>query len=229
MFIQKLEEQKNVRPFNYSYLSRLLKVVNHYKANPMTGGVKHHILPKNKSWFPEYRRNKENLLYVSVRVHFLIHHLMWKAFPKDPAMYTAFWNMSHFHKDLRLTSKQYEHIRNVHSENMRRDNPAKRAGAMDSCRGENNPAKRPEVREKIRQSKLGHVVPMEQREAQRKKMLGRYAGEKNPSKRQEVKDKISKILTGIAKPKIQCPHCGKVVGGHANYLRWHGDKCKSLL
>jgi len=30
----------------------------------------------------------------------------------------------------------------------------------------------------------------------------------------------------VPKSKYQCPHCNKLVGGKANYDRWHGDNCK---
>jgi len=32
----------------------------------------------------------------------------------------------------------------------------------------------------------------------------------------------------VPKSKYQCPHCNKLVGGKANYDRWHGDNCKLI-
>jgi len=31
---------------------------------------------------------------------------------------------------------------------------------------------------------------------------------------------------GVKAPILTCPRCGKDVGGHANFKRWHGDNCK---
>lgn len=42
---------------------------------------------------------------------------------------------------------------------------------------------------------------------------------------QEANEKRSKKMSGIAKPKIQCPHCGKE-GGLPQMNQWHFDNCK---
>lgn len=79
-------------------------------------------------------------------------------------------------------------------------------------RGDNNPAKRIEVREKIRLMKLG------------KPRLD-LIGDNNPSRRDDVKKKISSKLKGIPKTKITCPHCS-ISGQPSNMYRWHFDNCK---
>lgn len=56
---------------------------------------------------------------------------------------------------------------------------------------------------------------------------GRPSPKKGIPRSIETKDKISAKRKGIPKPKIQCPHCGTVVGGHALFKRWHGDNCKA--
>lgn len=35
-------------------------------------------------------------------------------------------------------------------------------------------------------------------------------------------------LLGLEKPKVTCPHCGKIGGGQALMNRWHFDNCKKL-
>ena len=40
------------------------------------------------------------------------------------------------------------------------------------------------------------------------------------------KETVAKMK--IPKPKFTCPHCNTVVGGQANYNRWHGTNCKNL-
>ena len=41
--------------------------------------------------------------------------------------------------------------------------------------------------------------------------------------------KSGKLNLGKPKPKIICPHCGKIGGGQALMNRWHFDNCKSLF
>jgi hypothetical protein len=239
MFISLLSEESQKRVTNYHFLNRLLKVLRWCYANPDPQGVRHHILPKCKSWAPEYAKDARNIVRVSVRMHFLIHHLMWKAFPKDTAMYTACWNMSHLNKNTVLNARQYAKIRELHSSNMRLHNPAKRPGVMDSCKGEGNPAKRPEVRQKISNALKGKPKSDEQKQKQSNKMKGRFTGDLNAAKRPEVRQKISNALKG--KPKSQehvlkmslatknafktCVHCG-IRSSAGNISRWHNDNCK---
>ena len=80
--------------------------------------------------------------------------------------------------------------------------------------GENNPAKRPEVREKIRQAKLENPTQM--------------FGDTNPAKRLEVRDKISKNISKSWENRIpiKCPHCDKESINASGMTRWHFDNCK---
>jgi group I intron endonuclease len=82
----------------------------------------------------------------------------------------------------------------------------------DRQRGDNNPAKRPEVRKKISIAKLGKPRPDQ-------------LGELNSAKRPEVRKKISDNLKGKLKQKIKCPHCTQY-GQASNMQRWHFNKCK---
>jgi len=229
MYLTILENQQLNRITNLHYLSRLLRLLRYCTINPCNGGVRHHILPKNKSWFPEYTTTKENIVLVSSKMHFLIHHLMWKAFPKDTAMYTAFWNMSHLDKTAKLTSKQFAILRELHSQRMRDSNPAKAPGAMDSTRGGNNPAKRLDVRAKLSEKATKRMSIPEniEKAIQWGKMNKGIVGDDNPAKRQSSRNKISAANKGIPKLKLKCPHCNILVGGAANYQRWHGNNCKS--
>lgn len=79
-------------------------------------------------------------------------------------------------------------------------------------RGDNNPAKRLEVRDKIRLTKLG-------------KSRIDLIGDNNPAKRDDVRQKISSKLKGMSKPKITCPYCN-TIGQPSNMYRWHFKNCK---
>lgn len=59
------------------------------------------------------------------------------------------------------------------------------------------------------------------------KMKGLLVGDKNPMRNKEVALKVSLAKTGVPRPKIICPHCGKA-GGSGNMERWHFDNCKSV-
>ena len=79
-------------------------------------------------------------------------------------------------------------------------------------RGDNNQAKRLDVRKKISDAKLGKSRPDQ-------------LGELNSAKRLDVRKKISESLAGVPKSKIKCPHCTKE-GQPSNMYRWHFDNCK---
>lgn len=124
IYVNYLSEQPNT---NIHYLNRLVKLLNHFisiepKDKPK-GFEDHHIVPKAKSWKPEWDKIPENHLKVPAKAHFVIHHLMWKAFPKDYAMMYAFHQMNH-RTDQKISAKIYEVLRYqfivVHSKTMKR-------------------------------------------------------------------------------------------------------------
>lgn len=64
-------------------------------------------------------------------------------------------------------------------------------------------------------------------------MKGRPAQNKGKKQKHKIRIDNPKLgivdskLKGRVRPKLQCPHCGKLID-EANYHRYHGDKCKSL-
>ena len=122
----------------------------------------------------EYVRG--NAFYVSARVHFISHYLLAKIYPNDVELGHALFRMSNSRK---YGSKIYAW--------------AKEHWA-DLIRGENNPAKREEVRKKISDNnpmKDPMIVEKAARWARseegRKSMSERSSGNNNPSCRPEVK------------------------------------------
>ena len=108
IYVQFLLEQPNS---NHHYLNRLIKLLNHFisiepKDKPK-GFESHHIVPKAKSWKPEWKDEKDNLLKVPSKAHYIIHHLMWKAFPNDYSMSQAFRQIVFCHKK-QTTARIYE-------------------------------------------------------------------------------------------------------------------------
>jgi group I intron endonuclease len=80
-------------------------------------------------------------------------------------------------------------------------------------RGDNNPAKRLDVRQKISKSKIGKKRPDQ-------------LGDLNSAKRLDVREKIRLKLTGLPKQKIKCPYCD-THGQPSNMYRWHFTNCKN--
>ena len=97
---------------NLHFLNRLIKLLNHFisiepKDKPK-GFECHHIVPR--SWKPEWGDEKNNLLKLPAKAHYVVHHLMWKAFQADVSMTRAFWLFS-ITKERKITAKVYESLR----------------------------------------------------------------------------------------------------------------------
>jgi hypothetical protein len=110
IYVQFLLEQPNA---SIHYLSRLVKVLNHFISieppKRTKGYESHHIVPK--SWKPEWSKEPDNLLKVPAKAHYIIHHLMYKAFPKNHQLQHAYWQISNRLKQ-KITAKVYENLKN---------------------------------------------------------------------------------------------------------------------
>jgi hypothetical protein len=114
IYVQLLLEQPNA---SIHFLNRLVKTLNYFISiepeDKPKGFECHHIVPK--SWKPEWEFEKDNLLKVPAKAHYVIHHLMWKAFPDDYAMVKAFNRMSNSQQKQRITAKVYKILKLQHS------------------------------------------------------------------------------------------------------------------
>lgn len=125
----------------------------------------HHIVPKCMGGTDD----EQNLVHLYAREHIVAHKLLTEIYPGHSGIWDAFWQMCNCNKyDDFFTPKEYELARIKHSENMRENNPMKRPEMREAMsermRGENNPMKRPEVRAKI----MGENHPMKRPEVRRK-------------------------------------------------------------
>lgn len=209
------------------------------------GGVyyeKHHIVPSCLGG----SNDKENLVLLTAREHFLCHWLLHEIYPNNTKLSIAFWmmcnvkdkNQDRYIPSSRIVGYALENFKNLrgplHPCYGRKASEEEIQRKRDRFIGDKNPAKRLEVREKIRQSALGRKGPKHTEEF--KKRLGEMRkGDKNPmailAKKgltKEHRDNISKSQIGIKRPhsKVECPHC-KLVGGKANMVRYHFDNCKN--
>jgi hypothetical protein len=100
---------------------------------------------------------------------------------------------------------------------MLENNPAKVPGTMDCIKGDNNPAKRPEVRAKL--SEFNVSKRPEIKEKRREYLLAN-----NPAHREDVRLKLKQSAQN--RVRILCPHCNKTATSGL-FARWHGDNCKN--
>ena len=93
-------------PVSQLQYSRYLRLIEYAKANPPLGKVeKHHIIPRSFGG----SNKKDNLISLPLRLHFLAHWLLWKAY-RDSRMANAFWTMACC-SGAKLNSKTYAVVR----------------------------------------------------------------------------------------------------------------------
>lgn len=92
---------------------KLLKCI--YSRIPLESGYeKHHIVPQ--SWSDGDVNEYDNIIRVTSKEHFVIHHLMSRAFHKDRSMALAYWFLSRGHI---LNALEYARVRSIVAEGMR--------------------------------------------------------------------------------------------------------------
>jgi hypothetical protein len=181
----------------------------------------HHILPKCLGG----KDDKANMIYVSGRVHVLLHWILCKIHPTNRKILHAFQAMTMFN------GKQERILNTNIIESARKYNVLSRIGTTRSQetkekisksmsgRTKNEETKRKigEATKKYRQKhKFTHS--QETKEKLRKSHTGQI-------KNEETKRKIGDSLRGKKKQKVTCPHCFKV-GGIPQMKQWHFDNCK---
>lgn len=104
----------NLYFINHHYLSRYISLITKFKERNLVkkenpGFHGHHIIPRCLNGSNE----KSNIVVLSPREHFIIHHLLWKAFPQTSLTF-AFRSMVHGTKKYgsnKITSRVYEKLR----------------------------------------------------------------------------------------------------------------------
>ncbi len=169
----------------------------------------HHILPKSFGLGGD--KDPANYAYLTNREHLIAHWLLPKMSTGKfyGKMICALHRMQGRHsKDLpystRITSRMFARLREQHSK-----------AVSKMLTGRSHTAEH------------------------RAKNSAAHIGQKNTShpkgedswcfgKRHSLETKRQQSVTqiGIPKPKFICEHCGVVVGGKSNYIRYHGDNCQ---
>lgn len=101
------------QPVSQFQFSRYLRLIEYAKANPAQGRVeRHHIVPRSMGG----SNHKDNLIALSLRLHFIAHWLLWKAY-RNAKMANAFWTMACCNGN-KLNSKTYAQVRDVSVQQM---------------------------------------------------------------------------------------------------------------
>lgn len=116
---------------------------------------RHHILPRCLGG----KEDEENLIYLTLKEHFIAHKLLVEENPGEIKLVQALWRMANGRKD--CTPEDYEYARRKY---------------IESMKGDNNPSKSEEVREKLRG---------------RTPMLGKHHSEETKQRMSEIHRDIS--------------------------------------
>lgn len=182
-------------------------IISNAQSRPTCGYTEqHHIIPKSLGGSNE----PSNLVKLSAREHFICHWLLTKMVEgKRPTyqMWNALSSMMYWHRTdserIKITSHKFA----VLKERIAKER-------SEYGRGVNN-------------TMYGKTLSAETRAKMSKAHTGIKRGP-GPKQSDGTKLKRSIAQIGIPKPKITCEHCGKVVGSHGNYTRWHGANCKTI-
>jgi len=136
---------------NQHYLNRYYKFINSLKNQTVDGYFeKHHIVPRSHGG----SNDKENLIKLTARQHYVAHWMLWKAYGKE--MTTAFHYMTHVGRyGKRINSRTFELLK---LEEDARNRSRKHT---------------PEAIEKNRQAHLGKKITEEHKKAISKALKGK--------------------------------------------------------
>lgn len=197
----------------------------------------HHVLPR--SLFKEYSKESWNTVLLTPREHFICHWLLIKM-TTGKSYYSMCKALHKMLQNRSFSSKHYDIARKYNSLYMT----------------ENNPAKRDDVRAKLRAARAHRQESEETRTKRSNSLKGRTSPMKGKTlspRSEETKRKISDSKRGVkhsdehilkaaaarlGKPRRKykrhnaykrevCVHCG-TESIVSNIRRWHNDNCKSL-
>lgn len=176
-----LLNKKTKRP---NLVLRYLKFIESRANVKKPGYHLHHILPKSKDFFPEYKNLKEfawNGVYLSPREHFIAHWMLAVAFPKSTQS-LAFYRMVNVHgTECAKNSKTYEASKLMHIEQLvaNTQKPERNAKISKALSGKK---KSQDHINKL----IGHPVTDETREILRQKNIGKTRSKESIEKQKKT-------------------------------------------
>lgn len=190
---------------HYNNLCKTRKESHRYKGD---GNYyeSHHIVPKWKGGSNE----KSNLVLLTAREHYLAHYFLFLIY-KDKSSSAAFHIMNNNINSSYRDSKKYEELRIFQSE---------------KWKGENNPAKRIEVRKKISDKLKGENNPMFGKNGKDNPFFGKnHTQEHNRKKQLLYSNKVEIYKDGILLYTFDCTSdCGDFFGCHRKNITFRDNK-----
>lgn len=194
---------------NNKYTTWYNLLINNAKNRKIDGYTeKHHIIPSSLGG----TNDDDNLVKLTAREHFVCHLLLIKMVEgkSKKKMSYALWLMCNLKNHLQPdryfpTSTVYENIRKIHSDLLSKMTKGKKKN-YSSFLGKRHSENTKKLQSDIKK------------------------GNKNPNYKVKQKEEWNKAKSlsqkGKLKPILICEVCSKKIGGHGNYFRWHGDRCK---
>jgi hypothetical protein len=210
----------------------------------------HHILPKAKSMFPQYKNfnayewNCVNLTYED---HYIAHSILAEALNDRAVVYA--WNRTRIsveNDDVLISAKIYKELRERHIDLVKITSSKANKGKVDVIDDDGNIFK---ISKDDKRYISGELVSRHKgkkvSDETKNKISETLIGRKNGSPSEQTKEKISlanrgRIISDEWKQNISkgkkgkklgpakefiCPHCGQ--DGKSNAMkRWHFDNCK---
>lgn len=192
---------------------------------------RHHIIPRCIGGTDE----KENLIDLYAREHFIAHKLLAKENPHNQSLQCAWWMMSNIGREngenRRCTSEEYEEARIAFSNSQKGENnfmygktgynygkhlsDETKKKLSESHKGLKVSE---EIKQKMSESTMGEKNPMyhkhhteETRKIMSEKKIGKYNGENNPHwgkhHTEEAKQRLSQMRKGGNNPKAKKVYC----------------------
>jgi hypothetical protein len=182
---------------------------------------RHHIVPRCL----DGPNLADNLVYLSYREHFLCHWLLIKIYPSNYKLKSAFAKMleSTQNKQRIVSSKQFDIVkRNL-------------AGVKFPWLAGNIPWNKGTKGLQTAWNKGLKVGPMSDEEKLKRSKTLKKRYQEMPHPRKGIspwcagtkgQGVVKAWNKGVPAEKFHCVYCGKVIGGAANFNRWHNNNCK---
>jgi hypothetical protein len=205
------------------YLKRYVKLVSFYKERNWSykSGLhhEHHIVPESFGGLDTV----ENLVVITIREHFILHWMLYKAFPRSQ-MTTAFHMMCHC-SGQKISSKVYEKLMLEFIERQRETTGQRTRKLV--AEGKHPWQGDGEFQRELANKRVeeGKHPWQGDGELQRKMNLKRVEEGTNPFSGPEGNNKRLENGTHPSQIKKVCPHCNRKFS-LGMFVKYHGDKCK---